>query len=344
MKKLIVFIGFAAILNQGHAQKKQLTIEDAMLNARTTLAPENLKQLQFIRGTDNYVYLKKINGVDTWMQGDYSSKEETPYLTLQSFNQKLRAASMDTLVSMPAIQFYKDYLVTTVKGQKVSFSNNNSYKLIIDKATAEKDNVEESKEGFVAYVDNHNLFVSKNGNSKKVTGDGSDDIVYASTVHQSEFGITKGTFWSNDGKLLAFYRMDQSVTPNYPIIDWTERPAKVNNLRYPMAGDTSHHVTLGIYDAMTQKTIWVKTTGPAEQFLTNIAWSPDDQFVYIVIVNREQNHFWVNQYNAASGEFVKTLFEEKDDKYAEPLVPMLFLKNNANKFIWQIKRDGWNHL
>lgn len=344
MKKLIVFIGFAAILNQGYAQKKQLTIEDAMLNARTSLAPENLKQLQFIRGTDNYVYLKKINGMDTWMQGSYTSKEETPYLTLQSFNQKLRAASMDTLVSMPSIQFYKDHFVTTVKGQKVSISYDNSYKIIIDKATAEKDNVEESKEGFVAYVDNHNLYVAKNGNSKKVTEDGSDDIVYASTVHQSEFGITKGTFWSNNGNLLAFYRMDQSVTPNYPIIDWTERPAKVNNLRYPMAGDSSHHVTLGIYNAMSQKTIWVKTTGPAEQFLTNIAWSPDDQFVYIVIVNREQNHFWVNQYNAASGEFVKTLFEEKDDKYAEPLVPMLFVKNNPNQFIWQSKRDGWNHL
>ena len=344
MKKLIVFIGFAAILNQGYAQKKQLTIEDAMLNARTSLAPENLKQLQFIRGTDNYVYMKKINGVDTWMQGNYTSKEESSYLTLQSFNQKLRAASIDTLVSMQAIQFYKDYFVTTVKGQKFSFSNDNSYKIIIDKATAEKENVEESKEGFVAYVDNHNLFVAKNGNAKKVTEDGSEDIVYASTVHQSEFGITKGTFWSNNGKLLAFYRMDQSVTPNYPIIDWAERPAKVNNLRYPMAGDTSHHVTLGIYDAMSQKTIWVKTTGPAEQFLTNIAWSPDDQFVYIVIVNREQNHFWVNQFNATNGEFVKTLFEEKDDKYAEPLVPMLFVKNNSNQFIWQSKRDGWNHL
>lgn len=344
MKNFIVFIGFAAILNQGHAQKKQLTIEDAMLNARTSLAPENLKQLQFIRGTDNYVYMKKINGVDTWMQGSFTSKEESPYLTLQSFNQRLRAASIDTLVSMPAIQFYKDNFVTTVKGQKISFSNDNSYKIIIDKATAEKDNVEESKEGFVAFVDNHNLYVAQNGNTKKVTEDGSDDIVYASTVHQSEFGITKGTFWSNNGKLLAFYRMDQSVTPNYPIIDWTERPAKVNNLRYPMAGDSSHHVTLGIYDAMSQKTIWVKTTGPAEQFLTNIAWSPDDQFVYIVIVNREQNHFWVNQYNATSGEFVKTLFEEKDDKYAEPLVPMLFVKNNPNQFIWQSKRDGWNHL
>ncbi|WP_448635615.1 prolyl oligopeptidase family serine peptidase [Pedobacter panaciterrae] len=41
---------------------------------------------------------------------------------------------------------------------------------------------------------------------------------------------------------------------------------------------------------------------------------------------------------------MKTLFEEKDEKYVEPLVPMLFLKNDPAKFIWQSNRDGWNHL
>ena len=38
------------------------------------------------------------------------------------------------------------------------------------------------------------------------------------------------------------------------------------------------------------------------------------------------------------------MFEEQDDKYAEPLVPMLFVKNHPDQFIWQSKRDGWNHL
>ena len=53
---------------------------------------------------------------------------------------------------------------------------------------------------------------------------------------------------------------------------------------------------------------------------------------------------WLNQYSALSGEFVKTLFEEKDEKYVEPLVPVLFIKNDASHFIWQSNRDGWNHL
>jgi dipeptidyl-peptidase-4 len=256
----------------------------------------------------------------------------------------LKKASKDTVASMPSIQFSAGHFTATIKGQKFLFNDTAFEKIVLANNLSSKENLEESNDGYFSYVDKHNLFVTKNGTTNQVTTDGSEDIVYASTVHQSEFGITKGTFWSNNGKLLAFYKMDQSMVPNYPIIDWTERPAKVENVRYPMAGDSSHHVTVAIYNTNNQKITWVKTTGPQEQFLTNIAWSPDDQYLYIVILNREQNHFSVNQYNAITGDFVKTLFEESDSKYAEPLVPMLFVKNNPNQFIWQSKRDGWNHL
>jgi dipeptidyl-peptidase-4 len=57
------------------------------------------------------------------------------------------------------------------------------------------------------------------------------------------------------------------MVPDYPIIDWTQRPAKVENIRYPMAGDKSHHVTVGVYHAVNKTTTWIKTTGPAEQYL-----------------------------------------------------------------------------
>jgi dipeptidyl-peptidase-4 len=168
--------------------------------------------------------------------------------------------------------------------------------------------------------------------------------VYASSVHRDEFGINKGTFWSNSGTQLAFYRMDQSMVTDYPIINWTERPAKAEIIKYPMAGDKSHHVTVGVYNSSTQSTVWLKTGEPAEQYLTNIAWSPDDKFIFIAVLNRGQNHMWLNQYDAATGNFIKTLFEETDNKYVEPLVPMQFVKNNPGQFIWQSNRDGWNHL
>jgi dipeptidyl-peptidase-4 len=344
MKKylLLLFIlsGYSLL-----AQNKLLTMEDAVVKNRTTLAPENLRQLQFIYGTEDYVYLKKINGEDVWMRGNFQSAEQ-PFLSLADLNQKLKTAGSDTVSSMPNIQFNKGIeWIMTVNGSKLALSPvSNKKRILIDKSIAGKENAEEGNAGFIAYLDNFNLYVTDGRNAKQVTTDGTKDIVYASSVHREEFGITKGTFWSNNGKLLAFYRMDQSMVTDYPIIDWTTTPASVNLIKYPMAGDKSHHVTLGVYNTATESTIYLQTKGDPEHYLTNIAWSPDDKYIFIAELNRGQDDMKLNQYDAATGAFIKTLFEEKDPKYVEPLVPMLFVKNDPSKFIWESNRDGWNHL
>ncbi len=346
MKKIFLIIQFTNVLFFCEAQNKLLTMEDAMVNNRTTLAPENLKQLQFIYNTDDYVYLKKINDKDVWLKGNFKDKTETAFLSLNQLNQKLKSAGFDTTAIMPKIEFNlsADWIMT-VNGNKIALnSGTGKIKTLINKSIINKENVEESSVGYVAYVDSFNLYVNDGNFTKQVTSDGNRDIVYASSVHREEFGITKGTYWSNNGKQLAFYRMDQSMVADYPIIDWSQRPAKNVNIKYPMAGDKSHHVTVGVYNAETQSLVYLKTTGDAEQYLTNIAWSPDDKYIFIAVLNRQQNYMQLNQYEAATGLFIKTVFEEHDEKYVEPLVPMLFVKNNPSQFIWQSKRDGWNHL
>jgi dipeptidyl-peptidase-4 len=346
MGKYLFFIPFLILIHSIHAQNKLLTIEDALVKNRTTLAPENLRQLQFVYGTEDYVYLKRVENKDVWMKGNSKSSTEQIFLSLDDLNQKLKAAGSDGLTGMPMIQFNKSSeWIFSVNGSKYALNTTtNQLKAIIDKNIANKESVEESIAGYVAYVDNHNLFVTDGKNAKQVTADGSKDIVYASSVHRDEFGISKGTFWSTNGKQLAFYRMDQGMVTDYPIINWTTTPATVELIKYPMAGDKSHHVTVGVYNAQTESTLYLQTGEPADQYLTNIAWSPDDRYIFIAVLNREQNHMKLNQYDASNGAFVKTLFEEKDEKYVEPLVPMLFMKNYSSQFIWQSNRDGWNHL
>ena len=289
MKKLLAVTLLSAFYYLSVAQNKLLTMEDALVKNRTTLSAENLKQLQFIYGSNEYVYLKKTGDADTWVKGNFKTKQEQNFLTLASLNEKMKAVQMDTFSAMPAIQFGKsaDWLIN-MKGAKISYNPvSKKAVVIIDKTTASKSNVEESNAELVAYVDKNNLFIKSDTENKQITTDGSVDIVYASSVHQNEFGINKGTFWSNSGRQLAYYRMDQSMIPNYPIIDWTERPAKVNNVKYPMAGDKSHHVTVWVYNAINGKIIQLQTGEPAEQYLTNITWSPDDKFVFIAVLNRE---------------------------------------------------------
>ncbi len=178
-------------------------------------------------------------------------------------------------------------------------------------------------------------------------GDGYN-IVLGESVHRNEFGINGGLFWSPKGNRLAFYRMDQSMVVDYPIVNTKAREAEVRNIKYPMAGMKSHEVTVGVWDATAQKLVYLNTARDTtvherEMYLTNIAWSPDEKYVFIAKVNREQNHMWLEQYDAVSGAFMKVLFEETDPRYVEPCEPMIFTPK-GDQFLWFSMRDGYKHL
>ncbi|MCR4658985.1 MAG: DPP IV N-terminal domain-containing protein, partial [Bacteroidales bacterium] len=178
-------------------------------------------------------------------------------------------------------------------------------------------------------------------------GDGYN-IVLGESVHRNEFGIECGLFWSPKHNRLAFYRMDQSMVVDYPLVNTKAREAEVRNIKYPMAGMKSHEVTVGVWDAATQKLVYLNTARDTtvherEMYLTNIAWSPDEQYVFIAKVNREQNHMWLEQYDAVTGAFMKVLFEETNSRYVEPCEPMIFTPK-GDQFLWYSMRDGYKHL
>ena len=178
-------------------------------------------------------------------------------------------------------------------------------------------------------------------------GDGYN-IVLGESVHRNEFGINGGLFWSPKGSRLAFYRMDQSMVKDYPLVNTKAREAEPMPIKYPMAGMKSHEVTVGVWDAAAQKLVYLDTRKDTtvherEMYLTNIAWSPDEKYVYIAKVNREQNHMWLEQYDAATGAFMKVLFEETNPRYVEPCEPMIFTPK-GDQFLWFSMRDGYKHL
>lgn len=194
---------------------------------------------------------------------------------------------------------------------------------------------------------------------------GQSEVVWGQSVHRNEFGIDGGIFWSPKGHKLAFYRMDQSMVSQYPLLQTDPQVAEVKWIRYPMAGQTSHQVTLGIYDPDTQQTVYLRTNdkplvpnsilAPAsrahvdrglndpEHYLTNITWRPDGKQILIAELNRLQNYMELNVYDVESGSFVRTLFCEESEKYVEPKHQALFLPGSNDRFIWMSERDGYMH-
>ena len=155
----------------------------------------------------------------------------------------------------------------------------------------------------VAYVQDNQLHIMDGeGHVVKLYEDGSREIVYGQSVHRNEFGIEKGTFWSPDGLRLAFYRMDQSMVTDYPQVDVFPREATYEPDKYPMAGMTSHKVTVGVYDLKTKNTIYLDAGDPTDRYFTNIAWSPDAKTIYMFELNRRQNDCRLVSYNAETGK------------------------------------------
>ncbi|MBR6031023.1 MAG: DPP IV N-terminal domain-containing protein [Bacteroidaceae bacterium] len=199
--------------------------------------------------------------------------------------------------------------------------------------------------GAVAFLKDNNLWVATaDGTEHKLSSDGSREIVYGQSVHRDEFGIRKGTFWSPDGQQLAFYRMDQSMVADYPQVNTFEREATHTPDKYPMAGMTSHKVTIGIFSLQTKQTVWLDLGDPTDRYFTNIAWAPDGGTLYLYEVNRDQNHTTLDAYDTATGKKLKTLREERSDKYVEPLHPITFLPWDETKFIYWSWKDGYKHL
>ncbi len=339
----------AGFFTAADAQKKNFTMAEAVNGMSSKFAVSNLKQLQWAGTSSYYSYVvnndseKKVFMVNP---ENFIPKELT---NLEQLNKALDKKDIKKLTAIPAITFRNNssfYFTTdnrlvecTVTDDKLKITD-----LTVLPEDADATMIDTNKMR-VAYVSKDNLFVNLNHDKPvQITKDGNKDIVYGKSVHRNEFGIEGGIFWSPLANYIAFYRMDQHMVEDYPVVNWSEVPAVSKSIKYPFAGRTSHQVTVGIYNCLTGSTVYLKTGEPADQYLTTVTWSPDEKHIYVSLLNRDQNHLKLNRYDAQTGDLVKTVFEEKNDRYVEPQHPLYFPTEDPNQFIWWSQRDGYMHL
>lgn len=323
------------------AQDNLLTIEDVSYMNRE-LFPARMAQLQWIGNTDNYAYAK-----DNALYKVTAKKgTETLLIDLDMLNTGLHNNGFDSIKRLPSLNFFDDNSCHfSVKGSYFSYDFSKHQLKKINEIPEDAENVVfHEKSSNVAYTIKNNLFCAVNGKSFQVTGDENPGIVNGQTVHRNEFGISGGIFWSPDGSKLAYYRKDETMVTDYPLVDVKKRVAEVENTKYPMAGMTSEEVTLGVYDLKKEVTIFMKTEGPKDQYLTAVTWGPTGENIYIGVLNRDQNDLSLNQYDVTTGDLQKTLFKETHPKYVEPENPLYFNPNKTDEFIWVSEKDGYNHL
>ncbi|MGQ8336656.1 S9 family peptidase [Sunxiuqinia sp. A32] len=322
------------------SQTKQLTIDDAIIGRYTKYNPDYISGLHW-RNENSYVLIEN----DTLYQCSVKKDQKTKLLSLKEIQNAAEKISVE-IKSFPAFRFQDENTILIKYGLDILVFN-----LTENEFTLNLKIPDDSKfldfcdaNNTLTYTKGQNLFILDQSGEKQITFDTDAGIVNGQYVHRREFGITKGTFWSPDGYYLAFYRKDESMVKDYPLVDFMAREAEHTPVKYPMAGMKSHHVTLGIYNLKSGETVFMQTGEPKEHYLTNISWGPNEAYIYIAELNRDQNHMHLNQYKVADGSFSKTLIEEKSNTYVEPEHPIIFSKKNPEQFYYQTRNDGWSHL
>jgi len=343
-KKVCLLLAAAIIsTTYTYAQKKQFTITEATNGMSTTLAPKSLKYPSWQPGTDRFWQVEKANDGDQWSVVNYSDEDAETIMKIDQGKYPAEVKSIPEIKWLDKDHAYfmnnKDLILGTFAMHRFKWEA---------WATLPKDaeNVSIDKSSKVAYTIDNNLYLlDKSKQALQLTNEADKNIVCGQAVHRNEFGIDKGIFFSPMGNYLAYYRMDQRMVADYPIVKWDVTPAKADIIKYPMAGGTSHEVTLCVYDPYTHKTVTMQTGDThKDHYLTSVTWDPNEKYIYIAILNRDQNHLWLDKYDVKTGKKLATLFEEKNPKYVHPMHPLSFVPGHDNEFVWWSERDGYDHL
>ena len=343
MKRYILLAAVLMLTLSVGAQDKMLSSKQLMT---WSLYPQaKMRGLQFVGNTNQIAYVQ-----DTVLYVGNPGKTKAR-LTLSGLNKVLAGAGMESLRGFPRCTVINDKELRFNAHGKVMLYNmaKKTLSQVAKYPTENASNLDMEETHYkTAYTNGNNLYIA-DGDKVFPIESPDQDIVFGQSVHRNEFGIEKGTFWSPKGNYLAFYRMDQSMVTDYPLVNTTARIAREQPFKYPMAGMKSHEVTVGIYDAAQGSVLYLdsrhdESVAERENYLTNISWDPEEEFLYIAKVNREQNRMWMERYYVADGEFDTVLFTETNSRYVEPCDPIRFVPQHNDQFLWFSLRDGYKHL
>jgi len=335
MKKVIIVFSIL-FLFQGYAQQKELTLNDAVLGYYKGLYPKQLSSLQWVSPT-KYVYVE----ANAYIIKDVE-KNTTEKITIANFEKAFPETKR-----VPRISSINANTITFQK-EHTQYNFNYKTKAIISEVTfneAAQNNDYNSTAKAIAYTINNNLYLATQSNPKiAITSFSDSNIVSGQAIARYEFGISKGTFWSPKGTHLAFYQKDETHVTDYPLVDVTTTPATLKNIKYPMAGQKSELAKIGVYNLATQQTTYLNIDTSDEHYLTNLSWTPDGKHVLVAEVNRAQNNFDYNLYNATTGNKVRTLFSESNNRWVEPENDAVFLPKSNTSFLWMSEKDGYKNI
>ena len=339
-KKFILFFSLFLAISV-NAQLKKITLDESVLQQGRKFGADRLTGFQWVPNSDKYVYY-----TDVWtkmMSASSKANKPTELVTLTDMNLAL-GTNLKNFFGLEWID--TNTILVSEKGKYYTYSlTSKSGKITqVTPENAENQTFDLSKTNLAFTEENNLYFLDKNNKKIAVTNETNKEIVSGQSISRNEFGIKNGIFWSPKSSYLAFYQKDETEVADYPLLDINETPGKLISIKYPMIGQKSEKPRVGIFNLATGKTVFINPKNNPDDYLTNLSWSPDEKYVLIAELNRGQNDMNLNVYDANSGEFIRTIFNEKNAKWVEPEHDAFFPNAKSNNFIWLSEKSGFQNL
>jgi len=340
MNKWVCSILLTGLIGTGLVAQQNLTLEEAVIGQFRQFYPDQMAQLNWLPGTDNYVFVRNDSLVIGTTKGkELKSITRTELQALLSSEKELKQFPAITWINATQFYFIHDdhYVRLDMKNRRL---------LGRTAIPAESENPEFHPEtGLLAYTRENHLFLNQEG--RQVTIKENDPgIVSGQSIARNEYGISKGIFWNDQGSALAFYEKDERGVSDYPLTDYTSRPAGNQPVKYPMAGGPGEIPSVGVYHVQGAKTIYLDLFGAQKKsdafYATNLTWSPDGKSVYVVWLNRSTTRLWLRQFDASTGKEIRTVLTEEDSVWLEPEQPIAFVPGR-DLFVWCSWKEGFHN-
>lgn len=340
-KKFVIVLGWLLVFGLSSAQLKTITLEESVLQQNRKFGADRMTGFQWIPGSADYVYY--TNAWTKMMQASATNVVAKEGITQAEINAAL------------GIKISNFFGVQWIDNSHILVSENGKYyrynretktgKLLFSLPEEAENTTPDMAKQKMAYTKGNNLYFHSGSQEIAVTQESSLGIVSGQSISRNEFGISGGIFWSPKSTFLAFYQKDETQVADYPLLDMTQTPGKLMPIKYPMAGQASEQVRVGIYHLASGKTVFIRPkSGSLNDYMTNLSWTPDEKYVLVAELNRGQNTMHLNLYEAATGTFVRTLIQENHERWVEPEHEAFFPSAQSNNFIWFSERDGFQNL
>jgi dipeptidyl-peptidase-4 len=198
----------------------------------------------------------------------------------------------------------------------------------------------------VAFLRKHNLYVQQvtEGSPRQLTTDTDENILNGEVdwVYAEELSVRSNYFWSPDSKEIAFLQMDEKLVPTYPITDWMPTHPKVEQEKYPKAGDPNPVVRIGVISAKGGKPKWITLTRDTDNYVPRFGWVRDG-ILWAEVLNRAQDTMDLYFIEAKSGHSRKVLTESMPNAWVN-VNDDFHVLSSGDKLLWSSWRDGHTHL